>query len=451
MSDTPATSPPRAVVDLALAHGIDAMSFLALESGMRHWFDTGPGGTGACVAYVETAGAWVAACAPLVATADAARAADRFVEAARAAGRRACFFASESLAAPSMTRTLVGEQPVFRPADWVADLARHRRLREQLRRARAKGLVVRRVEAGELAEGTALRDAVDRLGDAWLRARHLEPMGFLAAVEPFRHPEAHRYFVAEVRGRLVGFLSAVPAAAQRSWLAEDVFRDRAAPSGTTESLILALMRDVSGSTTVTLGLTPLSGPVAWPLRAARWLSRPLYDFTGLRAFRERMHPHAWQPVWMVTPRAPALHLVDALRAFARGSLVAFAARSLLRHPSGLPWALALPLPAWTLALAWLVAAHRASLLGFPPAELALWVAFDLLLLFVLVRVAMRPQRSRLVVATSFAAVDAALSIGHLAWVGLGATLLTASLRGVATLAPTAGALLLAWATAQTSG
>jgi hypothetical protein len=145
-----------------------------------------------------------------------------------------------------------------------------------------------------------------------------------------------------------------------------------------------------------------------------------------------------------------VHLYDALAAFAGGSLVRFAVRSFARHPSGLPWALALPLPAWTAALAWLALAHRAWLLGFHAQELALWVAFDALLLFVLVRVAMRPLRSRLVLATSLATVDALLSIGHLLWVGLGSTPLQASLRSVATAAPTAGALLLAWATAQTS-
>jgi phosphatidylglycerol lysyltransferase len=141
-------------------------------------------------------------------------------------------------------------------------------------------------------------------------------------------------------------------------------------------------------------------------------------------------------------------LIDTLRAFARGSLVAFGVRSLLRHPSGLPWALALPLPAWTLALAWLAATRRASLLGFPPFELALWVAFDALMLLVLVRVAMQPRRSRLLVATSFAMGDALLSLGHLAWVGLGYSPLQLALRSAAALAPTAGALLLAWATTR---
>jgi lysylphosphatidylglycerol synthetase-like protein (DUF2156 family) len=444
---------PASVEDLALELGSDAMSFLAVETGMQHWIDDGTDGTGACVAYVATPGAWVAACAPLAPDGQHRRAAERFVAAARRAGRRASFFATESLAVDGMTRVLVGEQPLFAPARWLDELARRRGLREQLRRARAKGVRARLVAAGELGEGNELRVAVDALGRRWLRHRHLEPLGFLASIEPFHHPERHRYVIAEHRDRLVGFLSATPMRRGHGWLVEDVFRDRTAPSGTTETLLHALMVAVRDDETVTLGLTPLAGPVAWPLRAARWLSRPLYDFAGLRAFRERMHPGAWQPVYLVHPRreSSTLHFVAVLQAFARGSLIGFALRSFARHPSGLPWALALPLPAWTLALAWLAIVHRASLLGFPAAELGLWAAFDALLLLVLVRVAMRPLRSRLVVATSLAAFDALLSLGHLAWVGLGVTFLQASLRGVATLAPTVGTLLLAWATSQASG
>jgi len=440
----------RSLLDLVLSRGSDAMSFLALESGMRHWYDApAPEGTGACVAFVDV-GAWVAACGPLVGEGERARAAARFVRAARDQGRRACFFATESLESTGMSRLLLGEQPVFHRDTWLRGLHRQRRLREQLRRASAKGVRVRRVEAPELREGAPLRGEIERLADDWLRSRHIEPMSFLVSVEPFHHPEEHRYFIAEHRGRVVAFLSAVPIGPRRGWLVEDVFRHGHAPNGTTESLVHALMRGVADGEYVTLGLTPLSGPVVWPLRAMRWLTRPLFDFAGLRAFRERMHPATWQPVWLVYPRSQlaAVTLLDGLRAFARGSLVAFAARSFLRHPSGLPWTLALPLPLWTAGLAWLVASHRAWVLGFPPFELGLWVAFDVLLLLVLVRVAMRPRRAGLVAATSLAVIDAALSIGHFVWVGPGSTVLQASLRTTATIAPAIGSLLLAWATAQ---
>jgi lysylphosphatidylglycerol synthetase-like protein (DUF2156 family) len=439
------------VRDLVIELGSDAMSFLAVESAMSHWF-VAEDGREACVAYVDTGPAWVAACGPIARRADRERVAVQFVEAARAQGRRACFFATEMLASGQLSRLLVGEQPIFRPAAWLDELPRHRRLREQLRRARAKGVRARRVLAADLAEASTLRSEVDLLGREWLAGRRLEPMGFLVAVEPFHFPEEHRYFIAQQEGRVVGFLSAVPIGPRRAWLIEDVFRSRDAPNGTTETLIDALMRDVSDAEYVTAGLVPLGGPVAVPLRIARWLLRPLFDFAGLQAFRERLHPHGWEAVWLVYPRGQSAtrHLFDSLRAFARGSLVGFAARSLLGHPSGLPWALALPLAPWTLTLAWLLATHRTSLLGFPPLELTLWVAFDSLLFLVLVRVAMRPRRTRLIAAASIATVDAVLSVGHVAWIGAGTTLSQMSLRGVATVAPVLGAVLLAWATPRAS-
>jgi phosphatidylglycerol lysyltransferase len=311
------------------------MAFAALEPGMRHWFDApAPEGTGACVAYVETRGGWVAACSPLVDAPDAqqlARAGRRFIEAARSEGRRACFFACEALEGDGLRRQLIGEQPCFRPRDWLRELPARRRLKEQLRRARAKGVQVRRVRPEELSEGSPLRRDIERLASEWLRSRRMEPMGFLVALELFHFPAHHRYFVAQRQGRSVGFLSAVPIGARRGWLVEDVVRSRDAPNGTTESMLVGVLRDVEDSEIVTLGLTPLSGAVGWPLRFVRWLTRPLFDFQGLHAFRERLRPDAWEPVWLVYPTgtSPILCILDALRAFARGSLTRFGRRSLL--------------------------------------------------------------------------------------------------------------------------
>ncbi len=430
------------------------MAFAAVESGMQHWFDRPPPhGTGACVAFVQVTRRRVAAGGPLVEEEHRGRVASAFVADATASGEGACFFATDSFHAEELSWLLLGRQPIFHPRAWLGGLAQHRRLREQLRRARAKGLRVRRVAAEELVEGSALRAEVDGLAARWLAGRHLEPLAFLAAVEPFHHAEMHRYFVAEIGDRVVGFLSAVPIASRDGWLVEDVFRDFRAPNGTTESMLHGLMLAVRDSEMVTLGLTPLSGPVAPLLRLARWTSRPLYDFAGLEAFRERLHPQAWEPVWMAYPRgrSPIPFVLSALRAFARGSLVGFAVRSMLRRPSGLPWALALPLPAWTLLLLWIAGTRRAGLLGIERPQVLAWAALQALITLVLVRAARSPERSRLAVATGLAATAAAIALAQLAVVGVGTTAVQAMLRLPEGVAPVVGTMLLGWATARAGG
>ena len=440
---------PLSALPLLLRHGRDAVSFQALESHMRHWRDApAPDGTGALVAYCDTGSAWIAGGGPLAGDDDLARAADRFAAAARAAGRRASFFASESSGALAGFDTLfLGEQPLFHPGRWVASLPGRRRLREQLRRARAKGVSVRLVMPDELAPGSPLRGAVEELAAEWLGSRRMEPMSFLVALEPFHAPDEHRYVVAEQRGRLVGFLSAVPIYARRGWLVEDVLRGARAPNGTSETLLDALMRDVADSELVTLGLAPLSGPISRWQRLVRYLTRPLYDFRGVRAFKERLRPVAWEPVWLAFPRgeAAALHLADGLRAFAGGSLVRFGIRSMVRHPGGPPWLLALPLAPWTVILAARAALGYVQLLGWTRPVLAAWAGFDALLCYALFRTALRPTVGRLVVAAAAAAADAALSLHHLVASGPGDTAVQALFRATQTCAPVFGTAALLWA------
>jgi phosphatidylglycerol lysyltransferase len=427
--------------------GADAVSFLTFESGLRHWtWDSPDRSSHAMVAYADTGRAWVAVGAPL-AGADCIEAVARaFVESARRARRRACFFATERDRIPGFSALLIGEQPLWNPAGWVAGVAAHRRLREQIRRPAAKGITVRRVDASDLGAGSPLHGRVVVLAENWLRSRRMAPMGFLVALEPFHRSEEHRYVVAEREGQVVAFLSAVPIYARRGWLVEDIVRGAAAPNGTTEALIDALMRDVSGSEIVTLGLAPLAGPVALWLRAARFVGSPMFDFQGLRRFRQRLRPAGWERVWLLYPagQSPARHVLDSLTAFARGSLLAFALRCAARRPSGPPWALALPLVPWTLFLAALVVAGRADVVGFKPAALAGWVAFDALLTVQLFRSALRPRRARFAVAAVAALVDAGFSVPHLVVTGLGTTIASVTVRTLAAAAPCLGAIVLTW-------
>jgi len=326
-----------ASLDTLKRYGADAVSFQALKAGARWWFDAlPPEGTGASIAYVPSGRSWIAIGSPLADDANRAAAVRRFCAAARARGRRAVFFGVEDRAWLTGCRTLmIGIQSVLKPSEWDLTLRRWPRLREQLRRARAKGVTVRAVDPGELDEGMPLRASVERLRDEWLRSRGMEPLDFLVAVKPFHAVSEHLYFVAERGGEAVQFLSAVPIYARDGWLMEDMLRGSHAPNGTTELLIAALMRRLGGDPYwVTPGLTPLAGDVAPWLRAIGIATRPLYNFSGLWRFRARLHPAAWTPIWLAWDRGLApLVIFDVLRAFAGGRIVSFAWRSLFmrRH------------------------------------------------------------------------------------------------------------------------
>ena len=430
--------------------GADAVSFQSLESGLRWWHDDpAPAGTGAALAYLDTSRSWIGVGRPLAPDADVAAAARRFAGAARARHRRAVFFGVEALDGfDGFRRLALGVQSILLPDRWPATLAASRKLREQLRRARAKGVTVRIASADDVAPGTPLRRDIERLAAEWLASRPMEPMGFLVAVEPFHAAARHLYVVAERHGRVVQALSAVPAPGRRGWLFEDMLRGREAPNGTTELVLDCALRTIAGDAAwATPGLTPLAGPVAWWLRAMRAVTTPLYDFDGLRRFRARLSPSRWIPIWMVWDRGPAwLVLIDVLGAFAHGRLVTFALRSLLRHPNGPPWIVALPLVLWTGLLAGLVGDRRAAILGFPAATLAAWIVFDVALAWLLFQAARRPTPRRLGLLALAAAADAVLSVHHLAIAGLGPDAWSAVLRLAATAGPILGTAALAWST-----
>ena len=396
------------VLALVRRHGWNATSFQSLEADFEYWFD----GEDACVAYVETRGARVVAGAPLCAPERLGEVVRGFVAAARADGKRCSFFAAESRLVESagLSAMQVGEQPVWDPASWEATLATAgaRSLREQLRRAANKGVRVRLVSPDELAPERPLRQAITTLIERWQHARPMAPMGFLVDVQPFEFAAERRYFVAERDGAVIGFLAAVPIYTRSGWLLEDFLRDPSAPNGSAELLIDAAMRTLAaeGSRYVTLGLAPLSGPVAGWLRVARTLSAALYDFDGLRAFKAKLKPQAWEPIFLAHPVGSSSHvaLVDALAAFARGSFLRFGGETLLRGPALVVRLLATLLVPWTLLLA--LADGR----WFPwPWVQTGWVCFDVALVAVLFSLTLRWRHWLGVLVASAVSADAAVT------------------------------------------
>lgn len=405
----PGESPdPRARVrSLLVKWGWNAAGFQVLERGFSYHFD----GDDACVAFMEVDGGWVAAGEPIAPPQRIAEVARGFVECAREAGRRASFFGVE---APFLERTgyaavHIGEQAAWDPREWGASLAARRSLREQLRRARAKGVRIRAVSASELSEPNAVpRRHVENMVTRWLATRGMAPMRFLVDVQLFEFLEDHRYFSAEQSGNMVAFLSAVPVFGRSGWLLEDWIRDPSAPNGTTELLIDGAMKALAleGSEFVTMGLAPLSGAVPpWLARVADALSA-FYDFRGIYAFKSKLGPRRWDSIHLAYPSdgSPLAALYDTLQAFSGGGFISFGARTLLRGPTLLNRALAILLVPWTIVLA------TANRDWFPSPVIQFgWVVFDVGLAVALLALSLRWRHWLAIVLATAVTCDAVLT------------------------------------------
>jgi len=340
-------------LELVRRHGWNATSFQTLEEGYRYFFDAD-----GFVAYFDSGRAWVVAGAPIAPEPQVAQILRKFLAAARAAGRRACLFAVEQrlldLAGAELRSLGIGEQPIWDPQKWDEILKRRRSLREQLRRARAKGVSVREVTAAELEAGLT-REGIARVTERWQQRHGLAPMDFLVRLELFSFTEDRRCFVAERAGRVIGVAGVVPVSARPGWFIEDLVRDPAAPNGTAELLIDGVMRwaKQQGSSWLTLGLAPLAGDVSPLLRAARSSGRFLYDFKSLRSYKAKLEPELWVRIFLAFPptQGALRSLLDALWAFTRTGFWSFGWRTLTRGPIVVVRALAVLLLPWTLLLA----------------------------------------------------------------------------------------------------
>ena len=388
-------------------HGRDTTSFQVLEPGLEYWFE----GDEACVAYMDVGGAYVVAGAPICATGSAADIAARFMDFADQRGKRVRFFAveNERLGDAGLTLMHMGEQPAWRPDEWPAALREKRSLREQLRRARAKGVSVRRVSVDEMRDpASEFRRGADELVAAWKESRAMAPMGFVVQLDLYSFADQRRVFVAERDGLVVGLLAAVPIYERNGWFFEDVLRRPDAPNGTMELLFDHAMRAAheAGIDHVTYGLAPLANTPSRLLAGIRDRTRWLYHFDGVRAFKAKLMPSSWHPVYLAHPsRERGIRAVlDVLAAFARGSLVRFGLATLRHRAATITRILAWLLVPWTLAM---VLADSAR--WFPSlAVKSGWVAYDLVLFLALSSLA-RSWRRPLAVALSLAAaLDVAL-------------------------------------------
>ncbi len=329
------------LLDALAKYGRNLHSFMVLEPGLSVWSEGD-----ALIAYADRGGYWVAVGGPLCATEDTLAVARAFRKSARKAGRKVVFFGVTRALIDRLDTSFdsmpVGLVAVWDPAAWQQVLAGSGKLRNRLNKARRSGLAVRRVESGEVAENTSMRQRFGEIVDAWADSKALPPMGFMVTLELFQHAERRRYFVVEADGIIHGFAVCVPIYGKNGWLIEDMMLQPESPAGCGELLVDAVMcrlRD-EGADVVSLGMVALAGLDAEPLPknhffltallrvCARSMGR-LYNWEGLYRFRDKMKPSKWEPVYLVAGGNVSFLTIRAvLMAFTNGWVPLFAARAL---------------------------------------------------------------------------------------------------------------------------
>ena len=303
---------------------------------------------GGRIRHVVVPGAWVAAAEPLCPVEGRAAAFAAFAAAARAAGQRAVMMpVGVSLAAACRARgfrTLgLGAEPVLELAHWLGEDGGPGPL-DRLPLARALARRGARVEewSADTVDGPH-RAALEGVLSRWRAARPGPAVGFLNTVDPLRDPHGRAWFVL-FDGRCEGpaaFLAAAPVDGGRAWFFADYPRDPDARAGAVELLMVEAARALRarGAVEVRLGLCPLAhlkscGP---PDGVGEALLRPWlrhqhaavtwpFSYAAVTAFKAKLDPSRWDPLFLVTDgaRGPGLALALAWAHFPAGP---FAART----------------------------------------------------------------------------------------------------------------------------
>lgn len=328
-----------------LAHGWNATAYQILNPGIDLWFTTD---RGAVIGFVPYGRARVVAGAPVCEASRLDEVAELFAYESHQRGQYVCYFgAGDRLDArysadPDWSRVLLGAQPSWDPHHWPAAVALRPSLRAQFNRARNKGVRIEEWPSERAENHGALRRCLAE----WLATRNLPPLHFLVEPETLSDLADRRVFVA-VRGEreVLAFTVLSPVPARNGWLVEQIVRGHSAPNGTAELLLDCAMKGVaeSGSTYVTLGLSPLSqranvadidepGWLKFVLRWVRLHGARFYNFGGLDSFKAKFNPDHWEPIFAISEHRPfppgALYAIAG--AFSGGNPTKLVAIALLR-------------------------------------------------------------------------------------------------------------------------
>lgn len=300
--------------ELILAYGWNTTSYQILNPGIKRWFSAA---NDAVVGFNSSVGVRVVAGAPVCAKERLTEIVAEFENDAARNGERVCYLAAESRLetiyenTPDAAKILLGAQPVWQPKNWAEIVAMHKSLRAQINRARNKNVKVEEWTREKAFKNPLLTEVLRE----WLDSKGLPPLHFLVEPDTLERLYDRRVFVATRNEEIVGFVVLSPVATRNGWLFEQFVHRPKAPNGTVELMIDAAMRALAtdGYDYATLGLSPLSvrakiepfdNPL-WLRILLAWMrkhAQRFYNFDGLDAFKAKLQPENWEPVFAIYNR-----------------------------------------------------------------------------------------------------------------------------------------------------
>lgn len=201
-----------------------------------------------------------------------------------------------------------GEMALVPLADFTLSGRRNQTLRTGVNRALREGLVAQRLEP-PLDEATWAE--LKAVSDAWLRERGGGEKGFSLGIFDRAYLSCAPLFAARQGGRIVAFASLTPSYRGCQELGVDLMRQLPdAPTGTMDFLFARMMEGAreEGYAWFNLGMAPLSGvgntryarPDERLARLAYDYGSRLYNYKGVRSFKEKFHPQ-WQSRYIAYP------------------------------------------------------------------------------------------------------------------------------------------------------
>jgi len=298
--------------ELVNKYGWNTTCFQIVNPGIEYWF--GSDGE-SVVGYVTSERSRVVAGAPVCSEERLPSVVDDFERDTRTKGLGVCYFGAEARLegvlrdSKEHARVLLGAQPVWHPSNWPQIMAGRASLRAQFNRARNKGVTITEWSVERATNDPQLHECLK----AWFTLKGMPPLHFVIEPETLGRLENRRVFVAEHDSQVTAFLVLSPIPTRRGWLTEQFPHRPGSPNGTVELMMDVAIRQLcdEGDEYVTLGLAPLSkrakikpfdNPV-WLRILLAWMRKHgqrFYNFDGLDAFKAKMTPEFWEPVFAIS-------------------------------------------------------------------------------------------------------------------------------------------------------